>query len=83
MPTEHDEYSGVEQILLQGWAISPLPFNIFFAAVLTVIIHRCSSDAGILGHLAHLSEGVQQEGVGGYGRRTSEGDEGSVGHAVA
>ena len=37
-------------------AISPLLFNIFFAAVLNVVLQRFSEDPAILAELVHLKE---------------------------
>ena len=46
----------VEQELWQGCVLSPLLFNIFFAAVLTVVLRRFSKDTVILAELVHLKE---------------------------
>ena len=46
----------VEQGLRQGYVLSPLLFNIFFAAVLNVILQRFSEDPAILAERVHLKE---------------------------
>ena len=47
---------GVEQVLRQGCVLFPLLLNIFFAAVLTVVLQRLSKDPAILAELVHLKE---------------------------
>ena len=46
----------VAQGLHQECVLSPLLFNVFFAAILFVVLERFSKDAGILADLIHLQE---------------------------
>ena len=46
----------MEQRLRQGYVLSMLLFNIFFAAVLTDVLQRFSEDTVIFAELVHLEE---------------------------
>ena len=46
----------VKQGLWQGYVLSPLLFNIFFADVLTVVLQRFSEELAILAELVHPKE---------------------------
>ena len=54
---ELSEWFEVTQVLRQGCVLSPLLFNISFAAVMEVILQRFSEDGTILEDLIFLDEG--------------------------
>ena len=67
----------VDQGLRQGCVLSPLLFNIFFAAVLNVVLQRFSEEPAILGGAPEGALDVNGTGAD-YGLRSPCG----VGHAV-
>ena len=52
----------MEQELRQGCVLSPLMLNIFFAAMLNVVLQRLSEDPAILAELVHLKESLTSMG---------------------
>ena len=55
---EHSESFDVTQGQRQGCGLSPLMFNVFFAAVIHVVLVRVSEDGVIARDLIHLEEDV-------------------------
>ena len=62
----------MEKGLRPGCVLSPLSFNIFFAAALNVALRRFSEDLAIIAELVHLKEpstSIGQEPAMDYVRR--------------
>ena len=59
---EHSEWFDGTQGLRQG-VLSPLLFNVFFAAAMHAVLVRFSEDPDILRDLVHLEEDLGEDGV--------------------
>ena len=67
----YSDWFEAEQGLRQGYVLSPLLFNIFFAAVLDLVLQRFSEDPAILAEQVHLKEpstSMEPEPAMGYVR---------------
>ena len=60
--SEHSEWFDGTQGLRQG-VLSPLLFNVFFAAAMHAVLVRFSEDPDILRDLVHLEEDLGEDGV--------------------
>ena len=61
---QHSEWFDVTQRRHQGCVLSPLLFNIFFAAVTHAVIVRFSEDPDIVRDFGHLDEDLEENAAG-------------------
>ena len=61
--SEHFERFDVTQGLWQGYVLSPLHFNVFFAAAIHAVLVRFSEGPDILKDLVHLKKDLGEDGM--------------------
>ena len=65
----YSEWFAVEQGLLQGFVHAPLPFKIFFVAVIDMVYKHFKADRDIMDVLVHL---MKEKGAGGRREANAE-----------